>query len=296
MSGKQQPFLPLFFGDFLSATGEWEGEERALYLLLLCYQWSIGSIPAEPRKVCKLVGWSESAFNQCWPTVSTKFKKRGDRLLNQRLEQHREKAQAVSQKRREAGQLGAARTWQKDGNSHGSEGHLPSDGTANANDADGNSSTVAMANAAGLPRHPIQSNPTHPEPSQEEPSPDPGVGVRGRGAGARSKRQQPAADPQASSDALTLHASLPLVEWNQWLEKRRRRRWPMDDTTLGKQLALLAQYDTATQRLILDTSYQCNWQGLFAPKSNGAHRVTPLRTRAKTLEELEAEEASRAAG
>lgn len=117
-ASSKEPFLPLFFGDFLAATAEWEGEERALYLLLLGYQWSLGSLPVEPRKLCKLVGWSESLFEQCWPTVSAKFFQQGTRLLNHRLEQHRAKTHELSQKNSASGKKGAATRWHKDGERH----------------------------------------------------------------------------------------------------------------------------------------------------------------------------------
>jgi hypothetical protein len=68
---------------------------------------------------------------------------------------------------------------------------------------------------------------------------------------------------------VTLHETLPSDEWKEWLEHRKRRRWPCDPTTLGKQLKLLAKHDTATQQQMLDTSMQAGWQGLFAPKGNG---------------------------
>lgn len=102
----KEPFLPLFFGDFLASTAEWEGEERALYLLLLGYQWSLGSLPEEPRRICKLIGWDWQLFERCWSSVSSKFQANAGRLLNQRLEQHREKSHQISEKRAAAGSMG----------------------------------------------------------------------------------------------------------------------------------------------------------------------------------------------
>lgn len=102
----KEPFLPLFFGDFLASTAEWEGEDRALYLLLLGYQWSLGSLPEEPRRICKLIGWDWQLFDRCWSTVSSKFQANAGRLLNQRLEQHRAKSHQISEKRAAAGAIG----------------------------------------------------------------------------------------------------------------------------------------------------------------------------------------------
>lgn len=136
-----QPFLPLFFGDFLASTAEWSGEERALYLLCLSYQWSMGSLPADHKRLAKLVDFERRSFDASWEQVSKKFVERDGRLYNLRLEQHREKAKEVSKKRAVAGATGAAKRWQQDGNSH--EG-------VNGNE---------IANATSLsshPSHPIQ--------------------------------------------------------------------------------------------------------------------------------------------
>lgn len=106
----KEAFLPLFFGDFLASTAEWEGEEQALYLLLLCHQWSLGSLPAEPRRICKLVRWDWQLFERCWATVGAKFQANAGRLLNQRLEQHRAKTHQISEKRARAGKKGGETT------------------------------------------------------------------------------------------------------------------------------------------------------------------------------------------
>jgi uncharacterized protein YdaU (DUF1376 family) len=138
----KQPFLPLFFGDFLASTAEWSGEEASLYLTLLGYQWTGGTLPAEPAKLARLVRWERKAFERCWPQVSTKFETVDGRLLNRRLEQHRVKSDELAEKNRASGRKGAEARWRKDG-----ERHSP-----------------AMADA----KKPLwQSIPSHPIPSQE---------------------------------------------------------------------------------------------------------------------------------
>jgi hypothetical protein len=102
----KQPFIPIFFGDFLASTSEWEGEEKGLYILLLCHQWSIGSLPIEPVKLYKLVSYDKDSFINLWKTVSTKFVEIDGRLINLRLEAHRSKAAEISSKRAAAGANG----------------------------------------------------------------------------------------------------------------------------------------------------------------------------------------------
>jgi hypothetical protein len=68
----------------------------------------------------------------------------------------------------------------------------------------------------------------------------------------------------------TLHETLPKEAWKEWIAFRKQRRWPVDPTTLKKQLNKLAKFDTATQREMLDNSMQANWQGVFPPKGKPA--------------------------
>lgn len=103
-----QPFLPLFFGDFLAATAQWEGEERALYMLLLAYQWTTGSLPIDPKRIAKMCQYETKTFLDLWKVVGTKFVEHGDGLINVRLEEHRNKAKAISAKRALAGAKGGS--------------------------------------------------------------------------------------------------------------------------------------------------------------------------------------------
>lgn len=161
---KQQPFLPLFFGDFLASTAEWEGEEASLYLTLLGHQWSVGSLPADLGKLCRLARWDRKLFDRCWPQVSTKFVSNGDRLTNPRLEQHRVRSAEISKKNSASGKKGAESKWHKDGERHGerhSERHSDATGEALA--------SAMKAPVAARQRNNdgvTDGNPSHPIPSQ----------------------------------------------------------------------------------------------------------------------------------
>lgn len=134
-----QPFLPLFFGDLLAATPTWEGEARALYVLLLAYQWTAGPLPADPKKIAKMCQYDAKTFMRLWATVGKKFIETDDGLVNSRLEEHRVKAKAIAEKRASAGAKGAAKRWQDDKQTD----------------------SKPMANAIDLSSHP-----SHPIPSQ----------------------------------------------------------------------------------------------------------------------------------
>lgn len=151
-AAKGQPFLPMFVGDFMAATLEWEGEEQALYALMLMHQWAIGNLPVEVSKLARLVKYDIRNFERWWPVVSSKFEQIdvpgvGPRLMNSRLEQHRSRVREVIEKKSAAGKLGAEAKWQRDGISH-------KENVANASEGDGISHISAKAS------NPIQSNPT----------------------------------------------------------------------------------------------------------------------------------------
>lgn len=123
-STAKQPFLPFFVGDFLTATLEWEGEAVSLYCTLLLHQWAVGSIPADPKRICKLVRWDSDLFHEHWRTVRRKFhaitveNEDGEaetRLVNERLEDHRRKSVELANKNAESGRKGAAARWGKNG-------------------------------------------------------------------------------------------------------------------------------------------------------------------------------------
>lgn len=115
------------------------------------------------------------------------------------------------------------------------------------------------------------------------------------GKGREGKRKGMQKDASATRRELVLHDTLPRENWQQWLERRRAKRWPVDDLTLSKQLEVLAPYDTATQQRMLNDSIQAGWQGIFPPKGNGnglrATASPPLKLR--TADEIEAEERAR---
>ena len=99
---------------------------------------------------------------------------------------------------------------------------------------------------------------------------------------------------KARAAVVVLHESLPNEEWSQWLAMRSKRRWPVDEVTLRKQLDLLQQYETKVQAEMINTAINAGWQGIFAPKGNGNGATRRVHKDAPTTAELEAKEAARA--
>lgn len=132
--------------------------------------------------------------------------------------------------------------------------------------------------------------------SSESPRPSSLVSCSGsrRESRGREGSGEGAAEPPAPA-ALVLHGSLPKAEWAEWIARRRRKRWPLDEVTLRKQLEILAAYDTPTQQRMLNDSIQAGWQGVFPPKGSHLNGASKPITRLRTAEEIEAEEKTRAA-
>lgn len=79
---------------------------------------------------------------------------------------------------------------------------------------------------------------------------------------------EPSVEPSGTKrpEPLTLHESIPLDAWEEWLAHRREKRWSMSPRALKPQLKLLSKFPTETQRTIIEESMQAGWQGLFPPK------------------------------
>ena len=110
----KMPFLPLFFGDLLASTALWGGEERALYMLLLAYQWTAGPIPKDVTKLARMAQYDLPKFKALWETVSEKFTVQGRWLVNARLEQHRVKSQQIAERNHNRAKTAADERWERE--------------------------------------------------------------------------------------------------------------------------------------------------------------------------------------
>ena len=82
--------------------------ERGVYITLLSVQWMDGTIPADMKALANLLkGVSAQQLARMWPAnLAGAFVKRGDRLVNQRLEEERKKQADRRAQARENGNLG----------------------------------------------------------------------------------------------------------------------------------------------------------------------------------------------
>lgn len=89
-------------------------------------------------------------------------------------------------------------------------------------------------------------------------------------------------------DAIVLHESLPIEQWEMWTAYRRKKRWPLDPMVLKLHLKKLAPFTTAEQIAMLEKSISSGWQGIFEPKPH--ERIAVPRKALRSIEELEREE------
>jgi uncharacterized protein YdaU (DUF1376 family) len=218
----KQPFLPLFFGDLLASTATWEGEERALYILLLAYQWTGGALPSDQRKLARMAQFDQKNFSVLWETVGKKFIESDAGLINVRLEQHRERANEISNKRANAGAIGGAKTAAK-------TKQLPQSNIANAEDLLG---------------HPIQTIPNHSNPIQT-------TQIQGAHEAPRETEEE------IFENVSMIKGRYPKAAREDWItaEKRMRQLVLDADTTWDALLAGVERYAKhckATNRMVLN--------------------------------------------
>jgi uncharacterized protein YdaU (DUF1376 family) len=149
--------MPLFFGDFLASTAFWKGEEQALYLLLLGYQWASGPLPGNITELASSVRYDLKLFTRLWKRVGPKFVLTSRGFVNSRLESIRTKSREVSAKRAHSGAKGGEAKKRQFASS------LPQQNGSNLPE-------VCLSKASeALYSHPIQSNPEEKN-EEEEPA------------------------------------------------------------------------------------------------------------------------------
>lgn len=108
----KSPAFQFYPGDFLSDenVAAMSLEERGAYITLLCYCWKEGSIPAETKRIARLLGVRSQVITRLWPGLEPCFREasgKPGRLVNPRLERERRKQVARRKKLSEAGKKGA---------------------------------------------------------------------------------------------------------------------------------------------------------------------------------------------
>lgn len=92
----KSPAFQFYVNDYLSSSRvqRMSMTERGVYITLLAYQWSDGSLPADLKHLAQMVGMKPGQFERMWthgPLVECFTSLEPGRLVNERLEVERQK-------------------------------------------------------------------------------------------------------------------------------------------------------------------------------------------------------------
>jgi uncharacterized protein YdaU (DUF1376 family) len=105
MVRKNPPSFDLYPDDLVAGTMHLHPICMGMYMRLLCFQWSHGSIPSDRRQLMQITGAMAEELDEHLPTVLSKFEKDDSGAYkNPRLEAERAKKMQVSRRRSDAAQ------------------------------------------------------------------------------------------------------------------------------------------------------------------------------------------------
>jgi uncharacterized protein YdaU (DUF1376 family) len=105
--------MPLWVDRFFGGTLSMDGEEQALYLLLLAHQWATGPLPEDTKRLARLVRYDEKKFLKLWPAIADKFTSIDAGLVNLALEEVRETSEKNAKTNKQRSKQAAEARWRK---------------------------------------------------------------------------------------------------------------------------------------------------------------------------------------
>jgi uncharacterized protein YdaU (DUF1376 family) len=145
MTAESLAMMPWFADAYIAATRHMTLAERGAYFDLLCFQWTIGPLPTDKARLAKLISVSPKEFSRVWPAIKGKFKEARNGFINERLEQHRQKATRLRAQHREGARKTNHRRWGSHGASlSDSVSESPSDGNGVAERIASNSNSNSL--------------------------------------------------------------------------------------------------------------------------------------------------------
>lgn len=109
---KSDTWMPFYVGDYLSATGRLTTEQHGAYLLILLDYWKNGPPPNDDAVLAALARMSPAAWRKAKPALLGFFDVADGLLIQKRVERERGRATEITEERRRAGKVGAAKRWQ----------------------------------------------------------------------------------------------------------------------------------------------------------------------------------------
>lgn len=104
------PYFPLFCKDFDASTASWSCTSVGAYIRLLNYSWENDGLPADEKRLRRIIRVDADEWEEVWEDVSPKFEEGEDgRLRNRRQEEQRAESLSKYHQRVEAGKRSAER-------------------------------------------------------------------------------------------------------------------------------------------------------------------------------------------
>ena len=95
-----RPWMPLYIADYLRDTRKLTTAEHGAYLLLIMEYWTAGELPADDRKLARIVGMTPPEWRKAKPNVQTFFT---DGWRHKRIDHELREAERISNAGRKAG-------------------------------------------------------------------------------------------------------------------------------------------------------------------------------------------------
>jgi uncharacterized protein YdaU (DUF1376 family) len=108
---KSDTWMPFYVGDYLRATNRLTAEQHGAYLLLILDQWTNGPLPNNDGVLAQIARMTPAAWRKAKPALIGYFKVKDGQLVQKRVEQERERASTITEKRSQSGKAGAAGKW-----------------------------------------------------------------------------------------------------------------------------------------------------------------------------------------
>lgn len=145
MAKKADTWMPLYVGEYMADTTNLNTEQHGAYCLMLMAAWRRGgTLPNDDSQLASVTKLSPARWKAHRSVLIEFFTQDGSSLIHKRVTKERLKAQAISEKKAEAGHEGAAARWEIDSERMADAlAHAMADATANAM---ANATEDAMAN------------------------------------------------------------------------------------------------------------------------------------------------------
>jgi uncharacterized protein YdaU (DUF1376 family) len=116
---KPDMWMPLFIGDYLSATTHLTTLEHGAYLLLMMHAWKNGGfLPADSERLRVITRVTREDWSTVWSTLGPYFTEQDGKLIQKRVSAEIEKWQSIRNQKVAAGKASAVVRW---GNGEGNE-------------------------------------------------------------------------------------------------------------------------------------------------------------------------------